>query len=228
MPTVNDILKVARAEIGYREGSNNSNKYGAEYGLDHQPWCVIFIWWIFKHSNASSLFYGGGKIALCSALFNYHKGKGQSVSRSSLKAGDVVFFDFSGKATNTSHVGIVEKINSDGSITTIEGNTSSGSSGSQSNGDGVYRRVRPLKYVSKAYRPAYEGAESIKKCTVELPELENGCKGEAVKSLQVLLNYKLNAGLTVDGDFGDLTEKAVKQIEPDGIIGKNGWTKLIG
>ena len=41
-------------------------------------------------------------------------------------------------------------------MTAIEGNTSSGTAGSQANGDGVYRRKRKLSLVLGAYRPKYE------------------------------------------------------------------------
>ena len=38
----------------------------------------------------------------------------------------------------------------------IEGNTSSGDSGSQDNGGGVYRRKRAQKYIIGAVRPTFE------------------------------------------------------------------------
>ncbi len=50
------------------------------------------------------------------------------------------------------YVGIIEKVNSDGTITTIEGNT-----GSSYNGE-VMRRVRSLSVVSCAGRPDYSGS----------------------------------------------------------------------
>lgn len=39
---IDTILKTAAAELGYHEGYNNDNKYGIEYGMNNQPWCVIF------------------------------------------------------------------------------------------------------------------------------------------------------------------------------------------
>ena len=117
MASVTDILNAARGEIGYKEGANNNTKYGAEYGLNNNPWCVIFIWWVFSHAGAAALFYGGGKTALCSALYNYHKTRGQAVSVGELQAGDIVFFDFSGKKTATDHVGIVESVSGNTLVT---------------------------------------------------------------------------------------------------------------
>jgi peptidoglycan hydrolase-like protein with peptidoglycan-binding domain len=59
------------------------------------------------------------------------------------------------------------------------------------------------------------------------PMLRRGDKGEAVKELQRLLG-----GLTVDGDFGALTETAVKEYQRkhglavDGIVGTETWAHL--
>lgn len=214
MPTANDILNVARTEIGYKESGNNSNKYGQAYGLNNQPWCVIFVWWCFNHASAASLFYGGGKIALCSSLYNYHKARGQAVSTSALRAGDVVFFDFSGRKTATNHVGIVESV-SGSTVYTIEGNTSSGNGGSQSNGDGVYRRTRKTSQISCAYRPAYDGATS-------------GGTGliDTTAEVQTWLNATYGFGLAVDGVYGSNTKKALIKalqkaigVTADGIVG---------
>ena len=238
MATANDILKVAKGEIGYTEGSKNNNKYGKAYGWNNVAWCVQFVWWCFYKANASALFYGGGRTALCSALYGHHKS--QKVSTSSLQPGDIVFFDFSGKKVATNHVGIVESV-SGSTITTIEGNTSSGNSGSQANGDGVYRRKRNLKYISCAYRPAYDGvaisADNEEEDTVDitLTVLKRGSEGEQVKTLQRIL-YALGYNLGkygIDGDFGGKTEEAVKEfqssrgISSDGIVGKDTWTKLL-
>lgn len=168
MATANDILNVARAEVGTVENPRNSNNikyntwyYGREVSGGSYPYCVVFVAWVFNKANAFNLFNGGKKVALCSALYNYHKGKGQAVSVNNLTPGCIVFYDFSGAKKATSHVGIVESV-SGSNIVAIEGNTSSGSSGSQSNGDGVYRRTRAIKYVSCAYRPAYDDAPASK------------------------------------------------------------------
>ena len=45
------------------------------------------------------------------------------------------------------HIGIVKSWNKGGGIT-IEGNTSAGITGSQSNGDGVYKRARVIQQYS--------------------------------------------------------------------------------
>ena len=71
--------------------------------------------------------------------------------------GDVVIFNWDGGGTD--HVGIVEKNLGGGVLQTIEGNTSSGSEGSQSAGNGVWRRQRSYG-IAYVIRPAYSGGGS--------------------------------------------------------------------
>ena len=61
-----------------------------------------------------------------------------------------------------------------------------------------------------------------------MPELQQGSEGKAVKVLQVMLG-----GITVDGEFGPKTLAAVKAFQKangltvDGIVGAKTWAKLI-
>lgn len=154
MAQASDILAVAVKEIGTVEQSGNRTKYGKAYGMDGVYWCMIFVWWCFRQAGASSLFYGGGKCASCSQLMNWAKSQKKWVT-GDYKAGDVLIYDFPGNAIKTDHTGICESW--DGYYATaIEGNTSSGISGSQANGDGVYRKRRPKAHIVGAYRPDYE------------------------------------------------------------------------
>lgn len=73
---------------------------------------------------------------------------------SSPAVGDLAFFDFPDSTTRIQHVGVVESF-TDTTVTCIEGNTSPGSTGSQDNGGGVYRRTRPRTHVVGFGRPAY-------------------------------------------------------------------------
>lgn len=64
------------------------------------------------------------------------------------------------------------------------------------------------------------------------PVIMNGSSGDSVKMLQYLLNQRIDAGLSVDGNFGTLTTAAVKRFQQmyglteDGIVGKNTWEAL--
>lgn len=60
--------------------------------------------------------------------------------------GDIVFFDFPGDALDRiSHVGIVISNNGNGTVTTIEGNTSPDKKGDQRNGGEVCKKIRAYK-----------------------------------------------------------------------------------
>ena len=158
MATAQQLLDIARAELGTKEspaGSNNVMYNTAYYGREvydglwdtEFPWCVVFLWWCFRQAGAAELFYGGSKTASCRQLLSYHKR--QAVT--DYQPGDIIFYNFHGKAT-AEHVGICESAGGS-SIVTIEGNTGVGN---DANGGAVMRRTRPLGQIVGAYRPAYE------------------------------------------------------------------------
>ena len=115
---INKILNIARGELGYKEGTNNNTKYGADYGLNYNPWCQMFIWWIAQKAGISENIIP--KQASCPRAYNWFKERGQVVSAQEAKAGDIIFFQWNG-SRNADHVGIIEVVNSN-IITTIEGN----------------------------------------------------------------------------------------------------------
>lgn len=132
-------LERAIGEVGYVEGANNHSKYGEWYGADHQPWCAMFVTWAFVPAG-SAAFVKGHRYAYCPYLYadaQAHRYGLQLVS--SPIPGDVVLYDFG--AGEWQHVGIVRS-GSSSSWRAIEGNTSSGSSGSQDNGGCVADRSR--------------------------------------------------------------------------------------
>lgn len=145
-----DVLKVAASQIGYREGPNNDNKYGAELGGNHQPWCDYFVSWCFKHADAEGL-DGPGTYAYTPSHAGWFRNSGQWGHEP--RVGAVVFFDFPGGPDRISHVGIVERVLSDGWVGTIEGNTDG--NGSRTGGQ-VMRQTRRSGIVGYGY-PAYTG-----------------------------------------------------------------------
>ena len=115
-----------------------------------RPGARTFVWWVFRKSLASSLI---PKAAFTPTFARWFRDKGQWGNTP--RPGAVVFFDFpNDRMHRISHVGLVEAVNSDGTITTIEGNTSSGLRSSQRDGDGVWRRRRRTGIVGCGY-PAY-------------------------------------------------------------------------
>lgn len=147
--TVADVLRIAAAELGTVEVPVNRQKYSAALGRPAESWCADFCEWVLRqagitvpvntYGNASTLVRCWGPI--------------QKLPQ----PGDLVGYHFAGEAAGINHVGIVESVDPVRStVTSIEGNTSSGTAGSQSNGGGVYRRTRPFSQVVGAGRPAYK------------------------------------------------------------------------
>lgn len=157
MATADQLLDLARSQIGVKEYPAGSNKvkYGDAYGGSPSSWCVKFQWWLFREAGASELFYGGKKTAYAPTLLAYHRKARQFVGKD-YEPGDVVFFDFNGNG-KPDHVGICESW--DGTyMTSIDGNTGEGN---EANGGSVMRRTRHKKYICGAYRPAYEEEDIV-------------------------------------------------------------------
>lgn len=149
------VLAIAQWQEGVLEtpsGSNcvkyNTEYYGGSVRGGAYPWCVAFIWWVFKEAGFNLY-----KTASCSSLVNRYKAFSPSqVVKEDYAPGDIVFFDFSGNKRKTEHCGIVLGVDGD-TLTTIEGNTSTGS---DSNGGAVMKRERNVKLVTCAVRPTYK------------------------------------------------------------------------
>lgn len=154
METAKEILAVARKELGVRESPAGSNrtKYGTWYGLDGQPWCMMFIQWVFAQAGVELPV----KTASCGTFMRAAQAAGQWVTSGYLP-GDIVIYDFPGGAA-TDHCGIVVTALT-GGVRTIEGNTGVGN---DSNGGEVMERTRPLSVIIGAYRPHY-AEETVEK-----------------------------------------------------------------
>jgi len=138
-----DFVSIAQKEVGTVEGpKNNETKYGKFTKANFQPWCGSFVMWCANEV--------GLKIPNCvftpAGVAGFQgQGKWSNAATAKPKSGDIVFFDFPG-GREVDHVGIVLKDNGDGTITTIEGNTSpEKKKGSQSNGGEVCIRIRGYK-----------------------------------------------------------------------------------
>lgn len=159
------VIAVAQAEVGYLEkasnaqlddptanpGKNNYTKYGAWYdggSLQAQPWCDMFVSWCAAQAGEAEAV---GQFAYVPSHKAFFEKQGRYFSRGSVtpQAGDVVIF------RNESHIGLVEWA-SGGYVHTIEGNTSGGS-GLEANGGGVFRKTYALtsSYILGYGRPAY-------------------------------------------------------------------------
>lgn len=142
------VINVALGEVGYREGSNNYQKYSpAVPGLEwsqNQPWCQTFQSWCFQQAGLKSL---APVTASCAAAVQWYMDRGRWSWYPAV--GGMVLYGPGGG----SHVGLVYAFDAT-YIYTIEGNTD-GSGGAE--GDGVYtrQRVRRDDYVYGYGYPAY-------------------------------------------------------------------------
>lgn len=178
--TATELLKIAAAEIGYKEKETNSQldnpsenagdanytKYARDlaaagyYQASKQgfAWCDMFVDWCFlqlcgSKAKAEEMICQTGLYgAGCEWSARYYREQGRFYT-SDPQPGDQIFFN------NYAHTGIVEKIVGD-VITTIEGNTS----------NQVARRTYSIgsRSIDGYGRPKYDVENSVE--TVKKPE----------------------------------------------------------
>ena len=170
---VTDVLAVALSQVEYVEGTStagfngtqggggnftefnyNMGNWGVGYGGSSYSWCASFVSWCLLQSRCTDQ-------NTMSAWCRHHMGDSKYIWREigcpnwyknlkqcgyghdadssyTPKSGDLVFFEGSG------HIGIV-RYYKDGTVYTIEGNTSN-SSGLNPDGGGVYCKSYPRSY----------------------------------------------------------------------------------
>lgn len=180
------LLELARGELGVREDPAGSNRvkyntayYGREVSGPAYPWCCAFQWWLFQTAGAGELFYGRGKTASCTALYQDCRRRGLTVETDLIQPGDLVFFVFDGNKSGVmNHVGICERAE-DGFVTTIDGNTGTDS---EANGGAVLRRRRAARYVGGAARLWNGEEEEMKqyRYVAEMPEWARSAAEKAI------------------------------------------------
>ena len=220
-------ISIANAEVGYREGANNHTKYGDEMhalqprNMDkNAAWCDAFVdFCIYKMCQKFGYGAEMARKVLCGDFDDYtynsvalYKKAGRWTQTP--RRGDQIFFGGSG------HTGIVTSV-SGGIVNTIEGNK----------GDKVtrcsYSKSSPS--IIGYGRPKYEliGGTIPESEEYDMPQIQRGSKGKAVKILQIILG-----DLEVDGSFGPATQAATLDFQrkhgltSDGIVGPKTWRAL--
>ncbi len=124
-----DLLGVARTQVGYREESGGYTKYGAWFGYSSMDWCGAFISWCANQAGipTSVIKKNGFASARDFGLSNTF-----TINERLPQGGDLFF------KNNGNHTGIVYYIEGD-YFWTLEGNTWEGGGK-----DGVYSRKRSL------------------------------------------------------------------------------------
>ena len=184
--TVDKVLRVAAAEVGYLEksasaykqnpavldektrgaGKDNYTKYGRDMHKVYPAvmdfpayWCDAFVDWCFYKAYGVSnakTLLGGNFDDYTIASAQLYKNK--KAWYNTPLPGDQIFFSNGQKIC---HTGIVYQIDAN-RVYTIEGNTS-GASGVVSNGGGVAKKSYPLNYARIAGygRPKYDKQEKV-------------------------------------------------------------------
>lgn len=200
-------------------------------------WCMLFVSMCFDEAGQIDAIGGFSYNTDVTLAHIRNHPDAYFVSIAEAEPGDVVIFDWDDSTAATDHVGIVEANLGGGVLQTIEGNTSSGAYGSQSAGNGVWRRQRSYG-IAYVIRPAWVGSGSS-----SAPEVkpswwidEDGVWGaqtgarfrgvmgldasatwtEACKRFQTFLNGALDAYeiRKLTGDY---------KLEVDGIDGEKTW-----
>lgn len=243
-------------------GRNNFTKYARD--LDAIPnfyngkkqgfaWCDVFVDWCFVQAfgveTAKKLLGQPDKSLGAGCVYSVRYFKAMDQFHNSPEPGDQIFF--SDSTGDAGHTGIVYKVDAQ-KVYTVEGNTS-GASGVVANGGGVCKKSYSLTYhrIIGYGRPDYdsvphEGSDETKESipatakkgdfTMEMRVLKNGCKGDDVRALQILLigNGFSCGSWGADGNFGNATEMAVKNyqkangLQVDGKAGPETMRSLLG
>lgn len=131
-----DLIAVAKTQIGYTELDTKTGypihpdanpgytKYGASFGNPTGEWCAYFVSWCATNAGIpTSVVPRLGNCATTVEWYKKHSEFRDGKSGYKPKAGDIIFFNWSGGAT-AKHIGIVTGVSGD-NVYTIEGNTGS-------------------------------------------------------------------------------------------------------
>ena len=235
------MVEIALKEIGYVEGpKDNETKYGAFTKANYLAWCGSFCMWV---ANQAGVKIPNTVSTMAGAASFKKMGTWTDAAKADPQPGDIVYFDFMEGGAPIEHVGIVVKDNGDGTVTTVEGNTSGDKkkSGSQANGGECVKKIRAYKknpkgvpvFIEGFGRPNYVGNEVEAEVPVTVPpafpgQIKPGAQGDSVKIVQHALK------LVEDGDYGPTTKKAVVAfqdnhdvVDSNGIIGPKTWAELV-
>lgn len=209
------VLDLAQKQVGTVEKPKNSNrtKYGEWFGWNGVAWCSIFISWLYWHAGSPIPPIQTKKGCAYVPTMVAHAiktGQWRPKGTYTPKPGDLIVFKFTNRAD---HIGVVKAVLPDGRIWTIEGNTNA--AGSRTGGGvwEVFRKTRILGYIEtkpkgnwKAVRRWIAGVILGKTQKIRTQVPTNNNNRDDVKTIQEAMNAVKNAGLKVDGIYGDVTK----------------------
>lgn len=203
LATLRQVLDWCRSQIGVveRPAGSNRNPYGRLFGRDGEPWCGFYVAASYLQAR-TDLRSWCDNVGYTPNLLGDLRSVGWGVNIAHAQPGALVFFHSPGGRAGTNHVGVLESIDTRArTVTTIDGNTSPTSKGSQHNGGCVARKTRSWSTVTGvvqvplAAEPQAAAIEILKAVQVAIffarqhvlgPDREN--PAQAVRILQEGLN----------------------------------------
>ena len=210
-----NIGAIATGQVGGTCG----DYYGCPYPGE---WCAEFAKWVWQNGdeNISGLTGASGSF--------YVYGQNHGTLSNTPKVGDAVVFNYHGGGS-ADHVAIVISVDTSNHTIKSVGGNERGYPGVVAE-DGPYSwTVGWSSYWGMNISGYVAPVGGHNACPAQI---QNGSTGPSVGVLQSDLNYDINAKLTVDWQFGPLTEAAVKNFQAakhitvDGIVGPQTWTAL--
>ena len=154
MASADDFLRSLRSHVGETERPPGSNEqpFAARAGhANGQKWCATYIVACARDVGLKL----PSESAYTPTMADGFRLAGRWFQDP--QPGDLGFVDFKDHVNRIQHVLVVTG-QTGSTILSVEGNTSSGSQGSQDNGGGVYERRRPRSIIVGFGRPAFDGA----------------------------------------------------------------------
>jgi len=153
MATAQDVLNVARSQIGFHAGAQDENPYGIWYGIKNAPYCAMGVSWCFAQVGLSNLIAAQTPkgFSYNPAALPWFQRQGLVVNKYQGQPGDLAFWDWNSDGV-VDHVEIIENASPDG-LTTIGFNT--GNPNDSIHESGCFRVHRPYFYLAAIVRPTY-------------------------------------------------------------------------
>lgn len=219
-----DVLNKAQSQDGTAEYPSNSNKspYGLWYepSLNGQKWCAMFVSWVFHHAGLPlGHIQTKNGIHHCQSAHNYYQEKGRLTTNP--EPGDIVIYDWEGNG-HADHIGIfIQWTTADKTaIEAWEGNTSTGNN---SDGGRVMKRIRSRNLIKSFINPGVYSTVNVVPVT---NFLSKGDRGSQVTQTQKYL-YDLGYAIAIDGWFGNETETRLKEYQTKNAMTVSGKADAI-
>ena len=140
------VVEAAQSQMGYLKGEGEDIYTLKARELGHSAemgWCGRFVWWCFYTTDNMSAYYAGKYTGSPRKMLEWAAENDLLIDAEQAQPGDILIKMYT---ADSPHAGIIESIDEDGTIHTIERNHYQCE-------DGVYQMTRP--YADYIIRPQY-------------------------------------------------------------------------